>query len=228
MISLLLPLFFLLLLPFPSTWPYSLCCWSQPLEHFLLAFILNYLFHVRLIQMAFGIQISWAWYCKPQSSSWEKKGHPNLIKAKGVGQAWCKFPVPAWISLAPPAWQKCHAISVLLESLRLPLPVANHRVRHHQCQDGWQSWACCTREHAMFHLGCLFAPDRCSFHFPTFNLSRALCFVFAHTASLQGCTLSILLFIILNLFQKAQPALDPEGWFTICSKWKTSGQIKFG
>lgn len=207
-ISLLLPPFFLLLLPFPSDWSYSLCCWSQPVEqHFLLTFILNYLFHVRLIQMPLGIQISWAWYCKPQSSSWEKKGHLNLVKAKGGGQACCKLSVPAWMSLVPPAWQKCHAILVLLASLWLPLPVANHRRRHHQIQDGWQSWACCTREQAIFHLGCLLAPDRCSSHFSAFNLSCALCSVFAHTASLQGCTLSILLFI--KSFSKSPASLRP-------------------
>lgn len=201
---------FLLLLPFPSAWPYSLCCRSQPLEqHFLLTFILNYLFHVRLIQMAFGIQISWALYCKPQSSSWEKKGHQNLITAKKVGQAYRKLSVPAWISLAPPVWQKCHAILVLLPSLWLPLPVANHRVRHHQCQDGWQSLACCRQEHAVFHLGCLLAPDRCRCHFSTFNLRCALCFVFAHTASLLGCTLSILFSYYFKSFSKSPASLRP-------------------
>lgn len=86
MVSFLLPPF-LLLLPFPSAWPYSLCCWSHLLEqHLLLTFTLNFLFHVKFIQMPFGIQISWAWYGKPQSSSSEKKGSPSLIKAKGVGQ----------------------------------------------------------------------------------------------------------------------------------------------
>ena len=92
---------FLLLLPFPSAWSYCLDCYSHPLEqHFLLALILNYLFHSRLIQMAFGIQISWVWYCKPQSSSWKKKVSPNLFRVKRVRKACCELSVSAQISPA--------------------------------------------------------------------------------------------------------------------------------
>lgn len=95
---------FLLLLLFPPLRPYSLDCCSQPREqHFLLALILNYLFHVRLIQTAFGIQISWAWHRKPQSSSWEKNGHPRLIKAKRVGRACRQRSVPTGLSPAEPS-----------------------------------------------------------------------------------------------------------------------------
>lgn len=133
LILLLLLPFFLLLLPFPSAWPYSLDCYSQPLErHFLLALILNYLFHVRLTQMAFGIQISRAWYCELQSSSREK----NLIKAKKgwttrVLQVVCRCTDgPCRAIPAPPAWQKRPAIVLLLASLWLPLPVGTCRLRH--------------------------------------------------------------------------------------------------
>lgn len=106
---------FLLLLPFPSAWPSSLDCCSQPLEqHSLLTLILNYPFHVRLIQMAFRIQIPWVWYCKCRSSSWEKKGHLNFIKAKRAGQAHNKSSVPVWISPAEPSLLAQLGRSVLL------------------------------------------------------------------------------------------------------------------
>lgn len=76
-----------------------------------------------------------------------------------------------------------------------------------RCQDVWQSPTLRTEEREMFYLGCFLAPDRWGFRFSTFSLSRALCFVFAHTAPPWWCTLSILLFIILNpFFQKpSQP-----------------------
>jgi len=124
---------------------------------------------------------------------------------------------------APPVWQKCPAVLVLLESLWSCFQWQPAGQGAALCQGCWHSPALCTQECAIFYLGCFLAPDRCSFHFSTFNLSHALCVVFAHTASPWWCTLSILLFIILNPFQKAQPTLHPEGWFTICSKWKTSG-----
>lgn len=221
---------FLLLLPFPSAWPYSLDCCSQPLEqHFLLALILKYLFHVRLIQMAFGIQISWAWRCKLQSGSWEKKGHPNSIKAKkgwtSVLQVVCSCAdQPCRAIPAPRAWQKCSAILLLLASFWLPLPVGTCGVRYHVASQ-WLAESIPLYARTCDALPWLFP---CSWQIAASTSLRLILAVLCALCLLiqplrDDALLCILLFIILNPFRKAQTALHPEGWFTICSKWKTSG-----